>query len=109
MGALDRRIGRPHEFTPDRTGTLHAVSTGNRGEPLQIVQRVLDRAIDQTMNDEAVLRRVDVRNASVVSLIMETGRRYDSVAVLHRGDRRRLRRIKPPHLLLELGTGTIAS
>src|SRR5215831_4386236 len=53
--------------------------------------------------------RIDIRNATVVTLVVQARWCDDAVAVLERREGRRACRVGPPHLALELRTRAIAA
>jgi hypothetical protein len=109
MGVLYGWLPRLHDFTAGRAGALHEIRARHGRKPLEVGQRVLHRPVDQAVQHQAMPCRIDIGNASVVALVVQTRWRDDPIAVLQRCKRGRARRIGPPHLALELRTRAIAA
>jgi hypothetical protein len=100
--ALHGRLARAHDLAAGRAGAFHEIGTRHRREALEIGERVFHRPIDHAVDDQAVLRRINIGDAGVMTLIVQARRRDGAVAVLQRRKCRGLGRVGPAHLGLEL-------
>src|SRR5262249_7155221 len=63
---------------------------------------IFDRAIDHSVNDEAMPHRIDVRYSAMMAFVVKPGRGNDAVASVHRRERSGPRRVGPSDLAFEL-------